>query len=137
VSPDRPDDLDAFLRRGVAAFNAHDLDGVVELYDPEATAEGPEGWPEGDSSADREAIRRQYLVLLEPWDDYRVELVEREVVGDAALAHLIWHTRGRGSELEAVFDLWHLYRFRDGRIIRHEFYWTRADARRAAGAVDG
>ena len=132
-----PEDLDAFVRRGVDAFNAHDLDAVVELYDPEATAEGPEGWPEADVSSDRQAIRRQYEVLTEPWDEYRVEVLEREVVGDAALVRLVWHTRGRASELETDFDLWHLYRFRDGRIIRHEFYWSREDARQAAGAGAG
>jgi ketosteroid isomerase-like protein len=137
VSDAPPDDLEAFVRRGVDAFNAHDLDAVVELYDPDATAQGPEGWPEADVSDDRDAIRRQYQVLVEPWEDYRVEMLQTEVVGDAALVHLVWHTRGRASELETDFDLWHLYRFRHGRIIRHEFHWSREDARRAAGAADG
>ena len=53
MSDELPEDLDAFVRRGVDAFNAHDLDAVIELYDPEATAEGPEGWPEADISTDR------------------------------------------------------------------------------------
>jgi hypothetical protein len=47
---------------------------------------------------------------------------------------MIWHTRGRASEAEVDFDLWHLFRFRDDRVARHEFHWSRADALRAAGA---
>jgi hypothetical protein len=44
------------------------MDALRGLYDPEAIARSPEGWPEQGPSVGREAVMRGFDQLRETWD---------------------------------------------------------------------
>lgn len=47
----------------IAAWNNGDMDGLRDLYHPDATLRGLEGWPEPGPFVGRDAIQRQYALV--------------------------------------------------------------------------
>ena len=64
-----------------------------------------------------QAMRR----FAEVWDTSRHELRELYDCGDAVVADVHWHIRGRGSEREFVNREAHTWTLRGGRIARFEW----------------
>jgi ketosteroid isomerase-like protein len=64
-----------------------------------------------------QAMRR----FAEVWDTSRHELRELYDCGDAVVADVHWHIRGRGSEREFVNREAHTWTLREGRIVRFEW----------------
>jgi ketosteroid isomerase-like protein len=64
-----------------------------------------------------QAMRR----FAEVWDTSRHELRELYDCGEAVVADVHWHIRGRGSEREFVNREAHTWTLRDGRIARFEW----------------
>jgi len=64
-----------------------------------------------------QAMRR----FAEVWDTSRHELRELYDCGDAVVADVHWHIRGRGSEREFVNREAHTWTLREGRIARFEW----------------
>ena len=56
---------------------------------------------------------------FEPWEVFRVDVLELIEEGDAVLAPAVQHGRGRGSGVEISMRVVFLLRFRDDRV---EFY---------------
>ena len=64
-----------------------------------------------------QAMRR----FAEVWEESRHELRELYDCGDAVVAAVNWHIRGRGSERELVNKEAHTWTLREGRIARFEW----------------
>lgn len=76
------------------AFRAHDVDKVLELYEPEACLVLPDGSVASGKAAVGAALRSLLL------DDMEFNL-ERPVVveaGDIAIVYARWHLRGKGAD---------------------------------------
>ena len=76
-----------------------------------------------------QAMRR----FAEVWDTSRHELRELYDCGDAVVAAVKWHIRGRGSEQEFVNKEAHTWTLRGGRIARFEWGQDLGTALAAAG----
>jgi ketosteroid isomerase-like protein len=120
--------------RAVDAFNRRDTAALVECFDegvvwfplpgvPDLTepAHGPDG------------VLQMLDRWLEPWDRY--ESATRELVGEGDV--VMWTTHVRASQqasgMELAQDIYAVLDFRDGRIVRTRWFWTKADAVAATG----
>ena len=77
-----------------------------------------------------QAMRR----FAEVWEESRHELRELYDCGDAVVAAVGWHIRGRGSERELVNKEAHTWTLREGRIARFEWGQDLEAALEAAGS---
>jgi len=55
------------------AWNAGDMDGVRDLYDPDVIVRAPEGWPEPGPFVGREAVMREWEQIREAFNADSVE----------------------------------------------------------------
>jgi ketosteroid isomerase-like protein len=119
--------------RLAAAWNDADWEASEPFYWPDAELKAPEGWPEAAEVTGWPAIRQQFDRLKDGWAEDRWDFDSTEAVGeDVVLQHGRWHGRGQGSGLPFDFEAWILYRFRNGRITRLEYYLDRELAMAAA-----
>ena len=124
--------LSARIRQGVAAFNEHDVDGVLSFVTDDVEWKRVDGLPdEGGTLHGREAVR----AFLEPevFDRSRFEVLEVVEAEDTALVHGVFHARGAGSGIELDVEAYVVYFVRDGRAYRVESWRRREDAERSSG----
>jgi ketosteroid isomerase-like protein len=121
------------VKRGNAAFNAHDIEDWLTFLDPEiefvdhmgAVAEG----------SGIEAIRR---LLVEGWfevfPDFRAATEEFIDAGDRVVCVTQWKGAGAASSLDYHQPAAEVYTLRDGKILRAELgFPDKAAALKAAG----
>jgi ketosteroid isomerase-like protein len=110
-----------------ARWNAGDMDGLSELYDPDAIVRAPERWPEPGPFVGREAIMRQWEQMRATWDSDPVEPISDFI--DAADRVVVRQSyRGAGSGPEANIELTNVFMVRNRRIVYQEFFWDHAEA---------
>jgi len=121
------------LLRMYELWDAQDLDGLLELLDPEFEWVNP-------SYAVHPGIRRGHQGMAQVMDNLRDSfeaqtrvLGEVEDLGDRVLWHTIFRARGRDSGAQIEVEEQHLWTLRDGRILRIQWFHDADEARRAAG----
>ena len=120
------------VRAGLEAWNAGDMDALLETYDPDAIMRAPEGWPEPGPFVGREAVMRQFKQLRATWTADTVEPITRfNASVDRVVVRVVWHGAGHGHESKMEFTI--AYTVRKGRIYFIEYFWDHADALEAAG----
>jgi ketosteroid isomerase-like protein len=123
------------VRRGFEAWNAGDMDGFGELYDPHVVIRWAEGWPEGSEPImGREAVMRQWRQQREAFDADTVELVEIVDLGDRVVVRMIWHAAGSGPDLN--IETTYIATMRKGKTILVEYFWDHEEALRAVGLAE-
>jgi uncharacterized protein len=123
------------VRSGYEAFARGDIEGVLEIMDPEvdwAPALGPllgVGPVRG-----REALRR-FLTEDIPsgFDDFESRPLSIEDLGDSVLVHTHFVGRGRASGVPTSLEAFSLITLRDGKTVSYRDFETRAAALEAAG----
>jgi ketosteroid isomerase-like protein len=120
------------VARGVAAWNAGDVDALRDLHDPEVIMRPPKGWPEPGPFVGRDAVMRQFEQLRQTWDADTLEPIGDYVdAGDRVLLRFAW--RGIGQGPEANIEMSYLAAIRKGRIFNIEYFFDHAEALEAAG----
>jgi ketosteroid isomerase-like protein len=114
---DHEQDREQLLRRAYDAFNARDVDAVLELMHPEVDwPNGMEGGREHGHAAVRAYWTRQFGMIdsrveprsITPEDEDRVKVDVHQVVSDL------------DGNLLSDGDVQHVYTFRDGLVSRME-----------------
>jgi ketosteroid isomerase-like protein len=124
------------LRRALEAWNAADLDAILELYDPEIELDWSRSRGlEAGIYRGRQAVRGFWSSLFETFD--RVAVFPHEFIESGE--HVVVPNRARfwgrdGVVVEAENVL--VWTLRHGRIIRHRLYQERAEALEAVGLSD-
>jgi ketosteroid isomerase-like protein len=72
------------------------------------------------------------IEYLNVWDDYRFEVERMIDLGDRVLVLERQTARGKRSGALISQDVGTLLTLRDGKIVRWEYYWERAEALEAA-----
>jgi ketosteroid isomerase-like protein len=126
------------VRRFGELWERSDWDGMTELAHPQvemhATVGGVE---EGRVRHGIDAIRRDYEMAEETWDEHRIE-VERVIdAGDQVVLLHRETMRGKSSGVDLELEAAVLIDLEDGQIIRLQGYIDRAAALEAAGLADG
>lgn len=117
------DDAMQMLREIAAAFDRHDLDGIMAHFADDAVFEGPRGpHPWGQRFVGHDAVRAAFAERFAGIPDIRYQQDEHFVDGDRGASEWTLSgtaTDGRRIEVRGC-DLWTL---RDGRIVRKDSYW--------------
>ena len=122
------------VRRSVEGWNSSDWGLVESLCWPDVEGIAPKQWPEAEDSVGWPAFRRQMERLKDSWVEDRVELESvQEIAEDVVLVHCRWITRGDASGIELNLETWMVWRFRDGKAVRIEYFLDRKEASAAAG----
>jgi len=122
------------LRQSLDAFNRRDKAPWVALCDPQVEWMPPADWPETATIRGPEATWEFMLALNEPWQEGSYELIELiDATEDMIAARVGRHVRGQSSGIAAEFEFWAVVSFRDGKVLRIEWFADRADALEAMG----
>jgi ketosteroid isomerase-like protein len=120
--------------RAFEAFNRGDLSGMVAdvapnfeyvatgmIPDRQGVYRGPEGWTEFAGWLGSE------------FESPRIAIQELIEAGDQVLTGVTLRGRGKQSGVETSWDLWVLWTFQDGKVVRGRGFVSRKDALEAAG----
>ena len=120
------------VRTYFKVWNAGDMEGVRELYDPDAVMEAAPDWPEPGPFVGRDAVMQQLREARNAFDSDSVDFLSDLVaVGDLVIARLGWHGVGRGPRSDMEWTT--VVTIRDGRVLNVKYFWDHAEALEAAG----
>jgi ketosteroid isomerase-like protein len=120
------------VRNFLKVWNAGDMEGLHELYDPEAVMEATPDWPEPGPFVGRDAVMQQFSQARAAFDSDSVEFLSDLVaVGDRVIVRLAWHGFGRGPQSDMEWT--NIFAIREGKIIRVDYFWDHAEALEAVG----
>jgi ketosteroid isomerase-like protein len=122
----------AVLRKGYAAVNRGDIDGLLESVHPDVEFTSLIAEAEGETFKGHEGIRRwweQVVILLGGLNGDIEEI--RDVGENRLLARVAGTYRPSGVEVHQT--VWNLVSFRDGKATGWEFFRTEEEALEALG----
>jgi ketosteroid isomerase-like protein len=121
------------VRAFIDAYNRRDFDTAVEHFDPEIEWVLP-ARQRSDSGRGPDAAIRFFEDIDETMEELRLEPQEFIDAGDRVATRLRHHGRGKGSGVEIDEELYHqVATFRDGRIVRMEYFGSWDEALAATG----
>ena len=128
--------LSARIREGVAAFNEHDVDGVLSFVTDDVEWKRVDGLPdEGGTIYGKEAVRD--FLRPEVFATAHLEPLEMTEDNDTILLRARFTARGAASGIELAVETYIVYRIRDGLAWRVENWRRREDAERSSGLSFG
>jgi uncharacterized protein len=120
------------VRKTFEAWNANDMEGLRQLFDPDAILRSPPGWPEPGPFVGRDAVIRQFEQVRDAFDqDSTRFLSDFATTGDRVIVRAGWRMVGQGPEANAEWTL--VYTVRRGRVFGLEYFVDHREALEAAG----
>ena len=119
-------------RRGIEAYNSGDLKTLFSLLDEDVEAVVPNGMANAGTYHGHQGFLRMTSHWGEAWEEFRVDVEDLIEEGDAVIAPVTQHARGRGSGIETEMSAVHLMRFRRGLMYRWRLCQTLDEAERHA-----
>jgi ketosteroid isomerase-like protein len=117
----------------IAAYNRRDFDAAVEFFDPEIEWVLP-AHQRSDSCIGPDEVKRFWKGLDETFEELRLDPQEAVDAGDHVAVRLRYYGRGKGSGVEIETEMYHqVTTFRDGKMVRIEYFTGWAEALEAAG----
>ena len=103
------------LRAGYDAWNRGDLDAWLELLDPDIVIRTSGAFPDfAPEYRGLEPAGKFWRQMLEPWEDFRIEVEQIEEEGDIVAAGIRFVARGRDSGVDVELRFGSGIRVRDG-----------------------
>ena len=109
--------LDAFN----AAFNRHDVDGMMALFSADCIFDNTAPAPDGTPYAGQAAVRAFWQAFFAASPRARLDIEEIVVMGDRAFQRWVYHwtdETGRAGHVRGV----DIFRFRQGKIAEKRSY---------------
>jgi ketosteroid isomerase-like protein len=123
----------AKTREFIDAYNRRDFDTAIEHFDPEIEWVLP-ARQRSDSGRGPAAAISFFEQIDEAMEELRLEPQEFVDAGNCVATRLRHHGRGKGSGVTINEELYHqVATFRDGRIVRMEYFAGWDEALEAAG----
>jgi ketosteroid isomerase-like protein len=122
------------VQRAFEAFGRGDIDGVVELCDPDIVVHDPQRT--GTTFHGPDGLRQFFAEWMENWEEYRSEPVEFTELEGEILVRAHQTGKGKLSGIEINQDLFVIVRLRDGKFVEYRIYTIREDAVASVGAAD-
>jgi ketosteroid isomerase-like protein len=123
------------MRQMLDAFDRRDRAAWLALRVPDCEVIPSAMWPEVDAIRGREAAWDFYIEVTEPFQR-RPLAPDTEAVDagtDRVLVHHQTVVRGRTSGADVELNYWLVVTFREGKVLRDQWFTDRADALEAAG----
>jgi ketosteroid isomerase-like protein len=106
-----------------AAFNAHDIDGVMSFFAPDCSLDMPRGSePYGTRFNGFERVRIGLMGRFESTPDVHYSDLEHFVSGDCGMSKWLLTGTKRNGEKVKVQGC-DFYTFRDSQVVRKDSYW--------------
>ena len=122
------------LRRALEAFNRRDKATWIAICDSEIENFPPKEWPENAPIRGAESIWDFYVEAVQAWDEGSFEWGELlDAENDKIVANQIRKMRGKTSGASVAWSYWVLFTFRNGKVLRSQWFADRAEALEAAG----
>jgi ketosteroid isomerase-like protein len=121
-------------RRAFEAIATGGLGAALDFLDPEIEFEPPhEALEQRGTYKGHAAVRDRWNLLLDPFDDVRMEIDELIEADDETVV-VVFRIRARGKASGAPVEmrLAHVITVRDGKAVRMKAYLDPEEARRAA-----
>src|SRR5262245_19847759 len=118
--------------RALDAMNRRDLDALLEVMDENVESVSRIVAIEGGLHG-HDGVRRWWESWFEAFPDYKIEVQEIRDLGDVLLTTVRAVGHGVGSELPFQDQIFHVSRWRDGKVVRWQVLYTEAEALEAAG----
>ena len=125
-------------RSALDAFNRRDKAAWLALSDAAVENIPPSDWPESGRVQGPERVWDFLVAAQDVWGDESApfEYVEIFDVGsDKVAADLRRDVRGKSSGASVVFSYWQVGTFRNGKMVRLEWFGSRGEALEAARAA--
>jgi ketosteroid isomerase-like protein len=123
--------------RILAAWNRADVDGFLSWFDPDCEVVFRPEVPEPGPFRGRDALRGWVEGFLSAWESYSAEIVEAGEPGETFVAVAVrLEGTGQGSDIAVEQTDWHVFEFREGRVLRWQNVSTREEALEAAKSRD-
>ena len=112
-------------------WNRGDMDAFAGLWDDDVVLRAAEGWPEPVYRG-KEAVRSFYegFADIVGRDSVIEDLIDAE---DVVVTRMRAHMTGVQSGLEGDLQFSQVTTFREGKVVRAEFFWDHQEALEAAG----
>ena len=110
------------VHRGADAFNRRDLDAYLALIDDDVELVPRAASMEG-SYHGHGGVRRFWENLLDAFPDFTVEVVEVRDLGDLTVAAVRGRGHGMSSDVAVDETVWHVARWRRGKVV----WWCNRD----------
>ena len=121
----------AMLRRGYAAVNRGDIDGLLVAVHSDVEFTSLIAEAEGETFRGHDGVRRWWNEVVLPLGGLHGEPEDVRDHGDTVIARVLGTYRPRGIEVHQT--VWNVVRFRDGKATWWQFFRTEAEALEAAG----
>jgi ketosteroid isomerase-like protein len=121
------------VKAGYEAFTRGDLDWVLEHFHPEILVENRAEAPDSATFHGHSGFLRYLEGWLSAWEEFRLEPTEFIAAKDQVVVLLRQYGRGKGSTVEIVEDVAHLWTVRDEQAVAYRVFTRQADALRAVG----
>jgi ketosteroid isomerase-like protein len=110
------------IRRGVAAYNAGDVEGMIALCDPEVRLTPMRKLLEGGEYFGHAGLRRFMADMDEDWSERGIDVSEVRDAGDSLLVLGDFHGVGRASAAEVRYPVAWRCDVHDGKLARMVAY---------------
>jgi ketosteroid isomerase-like protein len=124
------------VKRGYAAFDRGDLDGVLELLDPELKVSDPFGFSTTDAYEGHGGFAQTVRDAMDAFERYEVTADEFIDAGDDVVVSARLSGIGRESGAVVNMHVFHVWTVRDGKAVLGQTFQTRNAALEAAGLPD-
>jgi ketosteroid isomerase-like protein len=111
------------LKAILDAFNAHDLDAIMQYFAEECTFDMPRGRePWGERFSGKDAVRRALATRFEGLPDVHYGDDRHWVAGDLGVSEWLLTGTARDGRRVRVRGCDH-WEFREGKVVRKDSYW--------------
>jgi ketosteroid isomerase-like protein len=119
------------VREGLEAFLGGNMERALELAHPDIVSTRTAPLPDPQTYHGFEGLTQMWADWTADFDEFEMESVEFEQVGDRVIVEMI--NRGTGKASGAVVDarFWFAYTVADGKVVRLDAYLTKDQALRA------
>ena len=122
------------VQASFAAIARGDLEGLLELYDPDIQFLPLTGTQvESGGYSGHAGVRDYFAEVAHIWEELRPYAENVEVIGNDVVVLGGCAVRGRGSQVESDSPMAWVITVRNGKITSHRGYRTSAEALKAAG----
>lgn len=123
-------------RRSCETLFAKDFDTWIENFDTDVEYVPTKEWPEPAPRYGREQLKEFMRGIWDDWAEWDADIREVTENGDRVLVETRIRGVGEKSGIELRGRTFHVFNFREGRIVRMQDFIEPAEARRAAGLSD-
>jgi ketosteroid isomerase-like protein len=119
------------VREALDAFMRGEVDRALEFADPDIICVRAPPIPDPQTYHGIDGVLQMYADWTTDFDDFEMEALDYDEVGDRVFVEVIQRGRGKASGVMVVGRFWFVYTLAEGKITRLDAYLTREEALRS------